>query len=61
MKELVYKNWLFWRGRAGAYAKNKNDKLEFCNSQKLRYFNKYAILAGLPGENINTLIKERFI
>ena len=61
MKDLLKKNWKYWRGKAGSYAKHKNDKLEFCNYQKLRYFNKWARLEGFEEDLRIKLIESKFI
>tara|TARA_R110002153_G_scaffold23901_1_gene76797 strand:- start:3758 stop:3946 length:189 start_codon:yes stop_codon:yes gene_type:complete len=57
MKELLFKNYKFWRGRAGAYAKHKNINLNFANSQTLRYAIKYCELLGMTESDIFKEIK----
>lgn len=46
LSDLYNKYWRYWSGRAAASAKHKNSDLKFCNSQKIRYFEKYVDTVG---------------
>ena len=58
---LYKKAWLSWRGKAGAWAKNKNHKLELANAQKYRYFKKWADSVGIDEDTRLILIKNKYV
>jgi len=61
MKELLCKNWMYWRGKSGASAKYKKNDLNFCNYQKKRYCEKYFRFCGFTDEQLTKINNTKIV
>ena len=62
LEKLYYRAFNSWRGKAGAFAKNRNwELLKLSNKQKLRYFYKWADAAGFNQEMKNQMIESNYV